>query len=503
MARATTFRPHLTALEDRANPTTAVFNPFTHVLTITGTEGHDSIKLSVADGNILLNDAAIAGSPTVATTDSIHIATGDNIEHNDEGGVSGTNSPDDVTLDWSGGVFAPGYTAEPSGLSEIEITMDPGRFWGTNAISWEDFLILRGGAEDDQIDIGRARGSDRINLNGDNDADIQLLDYYPAHLSINATRIKVYTGAGDDQVNAAGGPVVGAAYTGWNLSGFPDTGLSINGDTGDDVLIGGAKDTRIIGGPGNDQLIGGPSWDWFEGGDGHDYLFGGAGSDFLIADRFDPTPRSVGGNDILIGGDDPDYLRGGGGDDVLLGGGGGDEMDGGAGSDQLFGQAGDDWMFGEAGSDLLFGGAGDDELSGDNGHDELSGGDGMDILNGGAGDDDLSGDAGNDLLVGGVGRDLLTGGSGDDLIAGGDGHDTLLGGSGNDYLSGGEGDDSLNGGQGADTLYGGADDDTLDGGADSAVDVLLGGSGRDGFRFRGGEIEFSDFDPFDPDYLLP
>jgi Ca2+-binding RTX toxin-like protein len=431
MARATTFRPHLTALEDRANPVTAVFNSFTHVLTVTGTEGRDVVHLSVADGNILLNGAAIAGNPTVTTTDTITIATGDNIEHNDDGGISGTGSPDYVNLDWSGGAFAPGYSAEPTGLSEIEITMDPGRFRPYLFILWEDLLHLRGGAADDQIDIGRARGAERINLNGDNDVDFSVLDYSDVPSAVNGTRIKVFAGAGDDRVNAAGGPVVGAAYTGYNLLGTPDTGLEIEGSTGNDVLIGGAKDTRIDGGPGDDQVIGGPSWDALFGEDGNDYLSGGPGSDLLVGDPQFPAPRSVGGDDILIGGDDPDSLFGHAGNDWLLGGGGDDELVGGAGSDHLFGQAGDDR---------------------------------------------LDGGAGNDTLSGGVG---------------------------NDNLKGGTGDDSLNGNTGTDVLQGEAGNDILDGGADSAVDILIGGAGSDGFRFQVGEIFLSDFDPFDPDNLLP
>ena len=67
-----------------------------------------------------------------------------------------------------------------------------------------------------------------------------------------------------------------------------------------------------------------------------------------------------GGNDILIGSDEADTLRGANGEDTLRGGGGDDFLSGDSGDDQLFGGDGDDLLDGSIGADILTGGSGSD-----------------------------------------------------------------------------------------------------------------------------------------------
>ncbi len=88
-----------------------------------------------------------------------------------------------------------------------------------------------------------------------------------------------------------------------------------------------------------------------------DLLGGGAGNDEI---------RAKGGADVVLGGGGNDYLNGGGGGDVILGGGGRDRMVGGGGKDEMHG------------------GGGRDKMSGGNGRDEIHGGKGQDIMRGGA-----------------------------------------------------------------------------------------------------------------------
>ena len=103
---------------------------------------------------------------------------------------------------------------------------------------------------------------------------------------------------------------------------------------------------------------------------------------------------------------------------------------------------------------------------------------------------DIAVDGNSDkTITGGPGDDSLTGGDGNDSISGLGGNDTLNGGVGRDTLDGGAGNDSLVGGAGADLLAGGDGDDTLDGrhigfgfGGDNDVDTLDGGLGNDTFR---------------------
>ncbi|WP_038130074.1 Ig-like domain-containing protein, partial [Vibrio fluvialis] len=75
-------------------------------------------------------------------------------------------------------------------------------------------------------------------------------------------------------------------------------------------------------------------------------------------------------------------------------------------------------LFNVAGDSL----GGDDILNGGDGNDILYGQGGNDTLNGGEGNDTLIGGYGNDILIGGYGNDILTGGDGDDLfVFGGEG----------------------------------------------------------------------------------
>ncbi|MBB4591541.1 putative Ig domain-containing protein [Xanthomonas cannabis] len=261
-------------------------------------------------------------------------------------------------------------------------------------------------------------------------------------------------------------------------------GVSLYGEEGDDVLIGGAGSDLLDGGTGNDVISGSAGQDVVFGGDGNDLLSGGTGNDRLDGGEGTDEIYGEAGADVIDGGAGNDLLWGDGQSDQLAG--GDDILRGGAGNDQLVGQDGDDVLSGGADDDLLAGGTGQDRLLGESGNDELQGGDGDDLLDGGVGDDVLHGQAGKDVLFGGDGADQmaggddddrLDGGSGDDLLLGQQGNDILLGGAGYDELQGGEGDDRLTGGTGNDRLFGEAGSDILDGG--DGNDFLNGGGDSD------------------------
>jgi len=96
--------------------------------------------------------------------------------------------------------------------------------------------------------------------------------------------------------------------------------------------------------------------------------------------------------------------------------------------------------------------AGDDDIEARGGNDTVNGGEGADVVQGQGGADVLNGDAGNDLMQGRGGSDTLSGGDGNDWVDGNDNQDTV---------DGGAGDDTIVGGLAADVLTGGADDDIL------------------------------------------
>lgn len=385
----------------------------------------------------------------------------------------------------------------------------------------------------------------------------------------------LYDSAGDDIVSAGGGSDFINAFRGGNdileggsgsdivLAGagndflFGDSRVSItdavvagslggsstihgdwlNGQGGNDVLVGSALKDLLFGGNGNDILIGGAGNDILDGDDdyssitfpwygerdgwdicigsetlqsaagnpfntGNDLLYGGAGDDQLMGLRGDDVLYGESGADVLVGGANNDSLFGGDGDDVMTG----DEgvaayrttgMPVVQGDDLLDGGAGNDWMQGEGGDDHLLGGDGDDTMWGDVGDRVETEHDGNDYLDGGNGNDLLVGGGGDDILFGGAGDDQLFGDDdltpvalqGDDYLDGGDGNDVLIGYGGNDYLNGGAGSDSLSGGDGNDVLQGGADNDRLDAGEGN--DTLLGGEGAD-VLIGGGGTDYLD-----------
>ncbi|MEY4590626.1 MAG: hypothetical protein RL497_2702 [Pseudomonadota bacterium] len=139
---------------------------------------------------------------------------------------------------------------------------------------------------------------------------------------------------------------------------------------------------------------------------------------------------------------------------------------------------------GGGGNDKIDTHAGNDTLIGGTGDDRLIAGSGNDILKGGEGDDTLGGDGainitGNDILDGESGNDYLAGGKGDDSVIGGIGNDTLYGEDGQDILNGGVGDDQLDGGNGDDNLTGGLGSDKFFGGSGVNTYLFANGDGVD------------------------
>ncbi|HYO09216.1 MAG TPA: hypothetical protein VER17_09605 [Tepidisphaeraceae bacterium] len=102
--------------------------------------------------------------------------------------------------------------------------------------------------------------------------------------------------------------------------------------------------------------------------------------------------------DNLIGGLDNDSVTGNDGDDSLSGSGGRDSLDGGLGKDRIDGGSGNDTLRGGAHDDRMFGGAGSDIYYGDGGNDTFySGGMYNDSLYGGSGTDSAYADSGDVL----------------------------------------------------------------------------------------------------------
>ncbi|MEP7350093.1 MAG: cadherin domain-containing protein [Sphingorhabdus sp.] len=201
-------------------------------------------------------------------------------------------------------------------------------------------------------------------------------------------------GAGDDIIDLSAHGTSGIDYA---------KNVTIHGDAGNDIIIGGAGIDTLYGDEGNDLIFGYR---------GADTLYGGAGNDTLYGD--DLGFNGIAGDDFLYGQAGDDFLYGGARTDRLEGGDGNDTLYGGAGGDTLLGGANDDILYGDdvgvSGNDKLYGDAGNDQLFGGDGSDEMRGGTGNDLVDGGNGNDFLDGDDGNDILVGGAGNDTIDGG---------------------------------------------------------------------------------------------
>jgi Ca2+-binding RTX toxin-like protein len=324
-------------------------------------------------GSAILVDGTPCGGATVKNTDLVLFV-------DDQVGPPGKPS---VTVDLSGGPFAPGHTRESDGSSEIEIWHEISDFPGA------DLMRIVGSAGDDPIEVieGLSEGTFGAwldidvgsGLDGEGDIGINRFERFEFDL-----------GGGNDRVGLEG------------TGGFMPP-MVLHGGPGDDVLPDGTHPDEIHGGSGRDMLVGYGSLfidltqTIFVGGGGEQPF---SGIEDVWALSFDNGIDGDSRPNLLIGGPGTDFITGRGGSDVIVGG------------------EGDDFIDGQSGDDVVAGGLGPDRLTG---------GKGADTLDGGGDADELSGDAGDDSLFGGDADDLLSGGPGFDVCDGGSGSNTITG----------------------------------------------------------------------------
>jgi Ca2+-binding RTX toxin-like protein len=258
-------------------------------------QGGTSIEVRTYSGTVI----ACPGPPTMSNTDTI-------IAKDESGG-------DTLLLTiLRPHRFAPGFTDEGDGTSEIEFQVDLG---GGTA----DNLNIEAGEFGTGTGVAFGLGTAGINLNGDSDVDLTL---------VGVERVSAGGTDAADIISAGG------AFATGDLFPIP---VRARGLTGDDILAGGRARDVLGGDQNDDRIVAGP---------GDDDLDGGEGLDLLIGFR---------GEDVLNGGDDRDDLRGGDARDELIGAGG---------NDDLRGQEGQDDLRGNEGSDRLDGGPDRDECRG-------------------------------------------------------------------------------------------------------------------------------------------
>jgi Ca2+-binding RTX toxin-like protein len=212
------------------------------------------------------------GAGTTANTDLVRVQGG---------GAAGVL----LLVDQTFGEFAPGFTVEPTGASEIEFEFHP-----------MGAIVFFGTAAPTVVRLGTAGA----NVNGDDDVDVTLFST-PAGFGFVG-------GPGSDDIGATGGLGTGDPAT---------LDFVANGGGGNDVLAAGRGRALLEGFGGNDVVIGGPADDSLTGGSGKDRVVGGGGADDLEGNA---------GNDRLLGGAGKDALNGGPGSDRCIGGPGKDRL---------------------------------------------------------------------------------------------------------------------------------------------------------------------------------
>ena len=349
--------------------------------------------------------------------------------------------------------------------------------------------LIQGGDEDDIIHGGN--GNDEIYGLGGNDS-----------IDGNGGDDTLHGGLGDDHLNGGDGGQEQGDTVSYAYSQTPvtvhlgrreadgeghDTIVNmenVRGSQGNDTLLGDSNNNQFYGLAGNDRIDGNGGDDTLHGGLGDDHLNGGDGGQErgdTVSYAYSQTPVTVHlghreatgeGHDTII---NMENVTGSGGDDTLLG----DDN-----PNQIHGLAGKDSIDGNGGDDTLYGGPGDDHLNGGDGG-EVSGDwvsyatseSGVTIH---LGRQEATGDGRDEIInvenaIGSQYRDEIYGDNNDNRLYGLDGNDSIDGNLGSDTLAGGQGDDHLNGGRHASADNDPAtDQDTVSyASAPSAVHVYL------------------------------
>jgi len=227
-------------------------------ITITGEHNVDLDRSG--SGTLLVNDVPCPRSPTVNNTDRIAIFSGAGHQV--------------VTIFLGNGGFKPGFTNEAGTSDEIEISVSLG--------GDHDALAIMGGSAGDHVVFGKSSGTfvqGRANLNAGEttgvDADLTFI--------LGAEDIFFFGLDGTDTFSANGGSATGGAAE------FP---VIVSGGKNGDTLTGGNKADHINGDTGPDLIKGGAGGDTLnsiDGVNGNDEIQGGLGADSCTIDPGDIT----------------------------------------------------------------------------------------------------------------------------------------------------------------------------------------------------------------------
>ncbi|MGH2686367.1 MAG: proprotein convertase P-domain-containing protein, partial [Actinomycetota bacterium] len=260
------------------------------------TSADDAVTLGVDAGAITMNGSP-CGEAGVANTERISV-------------LDASAGDSNVTIDLSGGAFAPGLTDEPGDSDEIELDVDLG--------GGVDQLTVLGGATGDHL---AATGPLGLNLNADEvtgvDADVNLVAVEMSTFSGGPGADRISGGPGGDtfqggtgfdtvDYSASAGPVTVTIGDGAPNDGRSGEGDEVAGDIEhvigsgfDDRLTGDGSAELLAGGRGSDRLTGLGGDDELRGDEDDDVLLGGSNDDHLIGGTGNDDERAEAGNDAF------------------------------------------------------------------------------------------------------------------------------------------------------------------------------------------------------------
>ena len=499
------------------------------VLSVAGNQEDNTIEISRAENNILVNDGDVrvfGKAPTVENTKLIQAfgRGGDDVITLDEtnGALPNANlfggagndiitggSGNDLIFGQSGNdhLFGKGGDDQLFGGSGDDVLTGgngtDGMFGeaGDDRMIWnpgEGSDLMEGGSGYDVAEVNGGNGAENFTIaaNGDR-VSFDRVSPAPFNLDIGATELIELSAGGVDDVITAGNGI--AALTSLKIDGGEGND-TINGGDGADLLYGGAGNDFIDGNRGNDTAFLGDGDDVFQWdpGDGSDSIEGGEGKDTLlfnganVAENINITAsgeRAIFFRDVAnITMDNNDVERFdfnalGGEDNIVV-----NDM---TGTDvtevnlDLAGTPGG--TVGDAVVDtvLVKGTENRDAInvSAQDGAVLVAGlaasvvvehADATDVVH-------IEGLGGDDVISAGIGLAPLA----TLKIDGGEGNDTINGGDGADLLYGGAGDDFIDGNRGNDTALLGDGDDVFQWDPGDGSDVVEGGEGNDTLLFNG------------------